>query len=216
MKIRLLFIISLLSICTYIISQNGVSAEVIFTMSYKGITPDELLEMPKKVTYLVSGSNTKQIVVTPNSTMYVIANGDSVFLANLNDIEDDRVGTFYYADDIVESTAIFDIKIKPTRDMKTILGYPCKKYVVKIHNKETNEKMKDIVYTTEKIGGENVNFLLYKGLKGFILSSEKTNGKEITTMTAKKVLKKDIPPSAFLVPEEYIITTYKEQINLDK
>lgn len=215
MKIRVV-IIFILFLVSNAQAQKGVSAEVIFAMTYKGIAPDELIDMPKQVSYLVSGNNTKQIVVTPASTMRVIANADSIFLANLTDIEDDRVGLIYYADDIMESTSIFNIKIKSSREEKTILGYPCKKYVITIYNKETKEKMKDVVYTTEKIGGENVNFLLYKGLKGFILSSQKTCGEEITTMQAKRVIKKDIDASEFLVPEEYTMTTYKEQMKQDK
>lgn len=216
MKSKFLLIFVWLSLVVSTQAQNGVSAEVYFSLTYKGMLPEEMVGLPKQVTFLVSGNNTKQIVASYESTMYVIANGDSIFLANLTDIEDDRVGLLYKADDIAESTSIYTIKIKSSKEKKTILGYPCKKYIISIYNKETKEKMKDVVYATEKIGGENVNFLLYKGLKGFILSSEKTKGEEITTMIAKRVVKKDIPASEFLIPDEYTITTYKDQVKQDK
>lgn len=214
---RILFILffSLCSIANFY-AQQVLSAEIFFSVTYKGFVPEELVGMPKQVSYLVSGNNTKQTVVTGETTMRVIANADSVFLANLTDIEDDRVGILYYADDIAASLSIFDIKIKKTRETKTILGYPCKKYIITVYNKETKEKMKDIVFVAERIGGEDVNFLLYKGLKGFVLSSQKINGDEITTMTAKRIVKKDIAPTEFLVPEDYTITTYKEQLKQDK
>ncbi|MBN1463079.1 MAG: hypothetical protein JXQ69_06390 [Paludibacteraceae bacterium] len=215
MKIYFILFFSLCSIVNFY-AQQVLSAEIFFSVTYKGIAPDELMGMPKQISYLVSGNNTKQTVVTGETTMRVIANADSVFLANLTDIEDDRVGILYYADDIAASLSIFDIKIKKTRETKTILGYPCKKYIITVYNKETKEKMKDIVFVTERIGGEDVNFLLYKGLKGFILSSQKINGDEITTMTAKRIIKKEIAPTEFFVPEEYTITTYKEQLKQDK
>lgn len=215
MKIYFILFFSLCSIVNFY-AQQVLSAEIFFSVTYKGFPPDELVGMPKQVSYLVSGNNSKQTVVTGETTMRVIANADSIFLANLTDIEDDRVGILYYADDIAASLSIFDIKIKKTRETKTILGYPCKKYIITVYNKETKEKMKDIVFVAERIGGEDVNFLLYKGLKGFVLSSQKINGDEITTMTAKRIIKKEIAPTEFLVPEEYTITTYKEQLKQDK
>jgi len=216
MRIKLLFTLGLLYVCIFLHAQKGISAEVLYTMTYSGMTNDDLEDLPKQVTFLVSGNNTKQIVVTPKSTMRIIANADSVFLANLNDIDDDRVALIYNADDIKESTSMLEVTIKPTKEVRTILGYPCKKYEISIYNKELKERMKDIVYVTEKIGGDNVNFLLYKGLKGFILSSEKTSAGETTIMEAKRITKRSIEPSEFLVPEEYTITTYKEQVNQNK
>ncbi|MDR3705657.1 MAG: hypothetical protein P4L28_07120 [Paludibacteraceae bacterium] len=177
----------------------------------KGVSEDDLPDLPTQVTFLISGSNTKQIVVTPKSVMRVIANADSSFLANLTDIGDDRVALVYYKDDIADASAGLEFTIKPTNDKMLILGYKCKKYEIAILNKESKEQMTDIVYATEAIGGADINFLMYKGLKGFILRSEKTNGGETTIMEAKRVLKRPILDSEFLVPEVYTVTTYKEQ-----
>lgn len=216
MKMKSFLFFILFSLSFSISAQSGISAEVYFSLTYKGMLPEEMAGLPKQVSFLVSGNNTKQIIASHESTTYIIANGDSLFLANLTDIEDDRVGLLYKADDITESTSIYKIKIKSSKEERTILGYLCKKYVVSIYNIQTKEKMKDVVFATEKIGGENLNFLLYKGLKGFILSSEKSNGEEVTTMIAKRVIKRDIPVSEFLIPEEYTITTIKEQIKQDR
>jgi hypothetical protein len=211
-KVTLLILLMVGSLlCVQAQRKKVTSAEVLFDVSYKGVSDDDLPDLPTQVTYLISGSNTKQIVVTPKSVMRIIANADSSFLANLTDIGDDRVALVYYKDDIADASAGLEFTIKPTNDKMEILGYKCKKYEIDILNKETNEHMTDIVYATEAIGGANINFLMYKALKGFILRSEKTNGGETTIMEAKRVLKRPILDSEFLIPEVYTVTTYKEQ-----
>lgn len=186
------------------------SAEVLFDVTYKGMSADDMEDLPTQVTYLISGSNTKQIIITPKSVTRVIANADSSFLANLTEVNDDKVALVYYKDDVADASSGLDFTIKPTNQKTDILGYECKKYEIDIVDKESKEPMKDIVYAAEDIGGANINFLMYKGLKGFILRSEKTVNGETTILEAKRVLKRPVVDSEFVVPEDYTITTYKE------
>lgn len=209
--IALLLVSSFL--CVHAQRKKVTSAEVLFDITYKGMSADDLDDLPKQVTILVSGSNTKQIILTNKSVTRIIANADSCFLANLTDVDDDRVALIYRKDDIEDASAGLEFNIKPTSEKKIILGYPCKKYEITINNRETNEQMTDIVFATETIGGPNINFLMYKGLKGFILYSEKTKEGETTIMEAKRVIKRPVVDAEFIVPDDYTITTYKEQQN---
>ncbi len=215
MKTSVRFLLFCFLFATNLYAQNGVSAEIFFSLSYQGFLKEDVQEMPKQVTYFVSGNNSKQVVQTSVSTMTVIANADSVFLANLNDVDDDRTALVYDREDIENSLSAFRIKIKKRNETKKISGYLCQKYDISITNLESKEKMKDEVFVTEQLGGENANFFLYKELKGFILWSQKTQGNEIVTMQAKRVVKKDFPVETFLIPEEYTITTYKDQVKQD-
>jgi hypothetical protein len=199
-----------------VFSQKLNAAEIQYSVSHSGYDSDILADLPTQITFYVFGNNTEQIVVSPKSTMKVLANCDSMFMANISEMGNNKEALVYYNDDIKESLSSLDIKIKPTKLTKRILGYLCTGYEISIFNKLSNEHMTDIVYVTNQIGGENLNFYLYRGLKGFILYSERHSGKEITVIQAKKIIPKNFTPQDFLIPDTYTIIPYKEQLKLDK
>ena len=82
----------------------------------------------------------------------------------------------------------FDIQGKGK--YKKILGYPCHGYDIVIEDVAAGLKYTEEVWATDYIGGKDVNFYLYPEVKGVILYSKKTDGKEVTVMQAKAVSKR--------------------------
>lgn len=189
-----------------------VSAEVAFDITYKGVPAEEVESMPTKVVYLVNGSNSRQNSVSTAAdgskvVTSIIANHDSLMMVNLTDAGDDHQAIVYRAADLKEAQEGMTVVVKKKNDTKDILGYPCRKYEITITDKKTGEKNKEEVYATELIGGENINFLFYDEVKGFILYSKKSDDDSTTIMEAKKITKKNVSSSEFVIPQGYEIAS---------
>lgn len=188
------------------------SFEAHYSLSYKGFDKEELEDMPNTTITRVAGNNSKQIIRTAHLATQVIANYDSIFLANLSDIDGDKIGVRYDAEGIKENLSGLKVSVVPSKDTRTILGYKCKKHEISILDIETNETMSETVYVTDLLGGKNIYFYLYPELSGFILRSEKREGKETVTSEVTKIMKKNISNAEFNVSSAYELMSEKEYL----
>ncbi len=213
MKIKTILSCILAIFFSSIYAQRGASAEVEFEYFYQGYSEEELEYLPQKSVCLVSGSNYKKITVDDDSTFtQVIFNADSLFMAELKDIDGRKEAFIYHKDDIEKLTSNLKIKVKKTKSYKLIKGYLSYKYLVTIKNTETKEKKIDEVYATTEIGGKNLNFVLYDGVEGFILSSKKMEENKVIKMKVVQIEKRPISDKEFLISDDYSLTTFKQQM----
>ena len=112
-----------------------------------------------------------------------------MMLINMAETPELKSATVCDSADISEGRAGIKFDIQGKGKYKTIHGFPCHGYDIAMEDKETGEKYIEEIWATDYIGGADVNFYLYPDVKGVILYSEKTNGKEITIAEAKKIQK---------------------------
>ncbi|PZF74000.1 DUF4412 domain-containing protein [Taibaiella soli] len=95
-------------------------------------------------------------------------------------------------------------KIEYVNETKSIAGYDCKKAVITMHIKD--EDVKTEVWYTDKIVstvmGKTKESAMFKGLKGFPLEYEISQGPLKIKMTAKEVSTTAVPDSVFALSTE--------------
>lgn len=165
-------------------------AEVDYEFSYQGFTDVESGEMPKTAVLLVSGNNTCRTTQTEFLTSSIIGNKTKNTLINLAVTPEIKSATLCDSADIAAGQASLKFDIQGKGKYKKILGYPCHGYDIVIEDVAAGLKYTEEVWATDYIGGKDVNFYLYPEVKGVILYSKKTDGKEVTVMQAKAVSKR--------------------------
>lgn len=193
------------SFCSSAFSKENVHklwmAEVNYEMSYSGFESEDMEKLPKRMVMLINGSNTCKIQKTESVTSYIIGNRDSMMLINMAETPELKSATVCDSADISEGRAGIKFDIQGKGKYKTIHGFPCHGYDIAMEDKETGEKYIEEIWATDYIGGADVNFYLYPDVKGVILYSKKTNGKEITIAEAKKIQKRvAIEAGTFKIP----------------
>lgn len=193
-------------------AQKPFVGTIVFEMSAEG-TDDpninaQLAMMKQEVT--VMGNATKTVLDLGGAGLINLTNGDYNTMTTVVDIP--GMGK-YYTEKKGESlqTALdkVDCKFDYTNETKVVAGYNCKKVIVTITDKETDETQEIVIWVTEEMMlGDNINFSKYPGLKGFVLCTEnKTtdeSGTEITivTMATSITPNKKIKSTNFLRPSD--------------
>lgn len=206
MKKILLLLLSIFVSYTLLFSQEGKGAFVTFAVTYKGVKAEEMEFMPTEVRYYVLGNKLRQEIPTTDMTTVVITDGDSLSLINLFDIDENHHAVTYDMKMIKKMSSSLEIKVELQKGTWKILGYDCLKYEVSIYDKDAKERMSEVIFVTDKLGGPNQNFFFYKDVKGFILRSEKQMGGKTIIREAKDIKLRTIPLAMFQVPEYYILS----------
>lgn len=179
-------------------------AQIDYRLSYTGFsdTPSELL--PKTAMLEVRGSNTRLTKKNALETTYLIGNRDSMILLNMAETETDRVAIRCDSSDILSAQANIQTTIESQSELRTILGYPCHGYFITMV--ENGDTYTEELWTTDYIGGNDVNFFLYPDVHGVILYSRRTMGKQVVEMKAIKVTNRNaINAGSFSVPMDFAV-----------
>jgi GLPGLI family protein len=112
------------------------------------------------------------------------------------------------AGDLAKDEKDYSLTFEPSKDIKTIAGYSCKKVVATMAN---NPAESFDVYYTEEIDGDSINSLgPYRAIKGMLMDYRlKKLGLEMH-FTATSVKKEPIADNVFEVPAYYKIVTRDE------
>lgn len=181
-------------------------AKVDYDISYSGYESGELDLMPRQQSMLVLGSNTRRSMKVDDVQTYVIGNADSLLLINMSDNGIDCTATFCDSADIAWGRGTLQVSVTPSNEVRTILGFPCHGYAIDIRDTVTDERFSEEIWSTNYIGGDNLNFYLYPEVKGCILYSKKTDGTRVTVTKAKKVSNQTaIPARSFLLPSDCVV-----------
>ncbi len=114
--------------------------------------------------------------------------------------------------DLVEENKEYELKFEPTKEIKKIAGYSCKK--VKVIMVNSPSVIFDIYYTDE-LGMDSINNIgPYKEIKGMLMQYRlKKLGLEMC-FTATSVKKEEVKDDVFEVPAFYKIVTRPEMEKL--
>lgn len=181
-----------------------------FHTKYEGDT-DPQKHVPHDQIYTLFGN--KQKAAYADGQVLVITNNDALTTTFLYNIPGNKMGYIDTSEKYDPATATTKITITEGTDTKTICGYVCKRYDVKIYDEEEDEEVMVIVYTTTEIGeNENINAMSVPGLSGFPLYTEvESDGvKRITEAT--EVKKGKIKAVDFLIPSDYTMYGSAEEI----
>jgi hypothetical protein len=177
-----------------------------YTISYSGtIDAATAAQQPKLMVLSIFENIQKMNIPLGPVNIDIITNGDNKTTTTLLDIMGEKKYYKMTTDEIEAKIKEGPApEIKYLDDSKTIAGYLCKKAEY-TENKDDGTKSTAIVYYTEDLGGEALNYggQFYK-LKGipleYVVSS--TDG-IITTFSATEVKKGKVKETDFLIPDDY-------------
>ena len=132
------------------------------------------------------------------------------------DVPGEPMGAIVKKEEMQEIYAGVKFTFEKKEETKTICGFVCTRYDIKMYNIEEDEETEMTIYTTTEIGNSNdINNTLisYPGLTGFpmCLISEKDDVKTIQEVT--EVKKAKIKAVDFLVPSKYKIYDSQEEMS---
>lgn len=103
-----------------------------------------------------------------------------------------------------------------TDETKEIVGYVCKKVIVKFKEKDSDKETEVIAYLADKFSNEGIYLdnPVFNDIKGILLEFEMISDEINMKFVATSINKKNIPEKEFAVPEDYKETTKDELRNM--
>jgi GLPGLI family protein len=212
---RILSIICLLS-TVFIFSSFMVSAkEFKGVITYKisitgsGVTEEMKTMMPKSMVMSIKGNKSRSEMVMGFGKTVNISDGDLKESIMLMDMMGQKFAVKSTTEDIAkEMEKAPKTSVNVTGETKEILGYTCKKAVITFEEEDTEV----IVYFTEELGGQSLNFdnPQFKDINGVMLEFEMPNEQFSMQFVATSIEKANVEDSEFTIPEGYQIKTKEE------
>ena len=111
-----------------------------------------------------------------------------------------------------EITKAPETQIIYTDETKEIVGYVCKKVIIKFKEKDSDTETEVIAYLADDFSNEGVYFdnPVFNGIDGILLEFEINSDEINMKFIATSVNKKNIPEKEFTVPEDFKETTKDE------
>lgn len=184
-------------IITYKVSVTGSS-----------VTDDVKAMMPKTMTLTIKGNKSRSEMVMGMGTTISISDGDAQTSIALLDMFGQKIAIKTTKDEIEqEMDKAPDYKVETTDETKDILGYTCKKAIIK-----SQEGMEITVYYTDELGDGSTYFddAQFREIKGVMLQFEIPEEGMNMKFTATNIEKKNISDSEFEIPEGYQVKTKDE------
>jgi GLPGLI family protein len=187
---------------------------ITYEMKYsgEGLEPAQIAQMPKESTIKIY----ENLTLTEQGPATLITNGDLKKVSTVIDLS--SYGMKKYL--IVQKQEEIEKENKGTiikylDETKEILGYKVKKAEITSTPKEDEEESagaKIIVYYTEELGSDLVNFgnQMFHGLNGVALEYEAVSPKITIKGVAKTVEKGKVKETDFLIPTGCTETTMEE------
>lgn len=207
---RIFTIIVMMVLSVSAFAQKPFAGNITFESTSPDCTdPNFASQLAEETQELIVMGNNWRINMNMGIDVIVISNGNSKTLTTIFDIP--GYGKYYNkvtAEQLQEATANIKRDFEYTDETKSILGYNCKKVIVKVTNLETDEETTEILWVTTELGlGDDINFAQYPGLKGYPLSTEEKkefNGDQFTVITnATKITpNKKVKATDFLLPSD--------------
>lgn len=177
-------------------AQSNFEGKIIFTISYADMPAEMTAMLPKDMTIYIKGNKSKveqnqmmgkQVVVSDlgqqNGFMEMNISGQKIRI---------NISTAEFKQEAEQMT-----NIEYLNETKTIVGYPCKKAIMK----DETGQMTMTVFYTEKIN--NKAQTKFVGLKGFPLQYTMTQQNMTLEMTASEISKESVSDAIFNKSEGY-------------
>jgi len=211
---------NILFILTIILSTVSVNAQkkakpfsgvISFNIAFEGreLEPTEKAQMPTEIKTYYKDNMIRTDQISAMGSVSSISNTETNESTVLFDMMGQKMAVKSTKKEFDESIKDLKYEVTFTDETKTILGYKCKKAVVK-----DDKGTEMIVYYTEDINikNPNANNPAFMGIKGVALEyTQPTADEELTLhLTAKEVKKSKVKKTMFAVPSGYKVITKEE------
>jgi GLPGLI family protein len=195
-------------------SFNGYSKEFKGVVTYKvtvtgsQVTDEVKAMMPKTMTMTIKENKSKSEMVMGMGKTVAISNAETKESIALIDMMGQKIAVKSTPEEIQEEiSGSPKVTVETTDETKDILGYTCKKAIIK-----SDEGTEIIVYFTEELGTGATYFddPQFKDIKGLMLEFEMPSEGMSMKFTAINVESKNVADSEFDIPEGYQIKTKEE------
>ena len=175
--------------------------------------------MPTSYEYLISESNLRMKI---NGGMSAAMLGDMLILGEEDKsymIKDAEKTAYLMADDEDDSAEEMKPEVEKTDETKTISGYDCQKYIVKMKTDGPPGEAVQTMWMTEDLqikrpkGAEkNGGAVFVNGVEGFPMMIETKTMGFTMVMKVTEVEKMSIPSSTFEIPKGYEIKDFNPKM----
>ncbi len=212
-NIKTLFAITLMSVFSFAaLSQTPFSGIIKYKISTEGreLSAQEKAQMPSEQTLYISGSLIKTENITAMggvSTIVDTATGSTILLY---DMMGQKIAFKGEKNDTTEEK-LLEPEIKELDESKTILGYKCKKYEIKLENGTIE------AFITNDIDVKDPMLSSMKGIKGFMMEFSQTSKEDedlILNYIVTEINKGKVKKSIFKIPKGYEVKTFEDLQNM--
>ncbi len=183
-----------------------------FNISFEGreLEPNEKAQMPTEIkTYYGKDNLIRTDQISAMGSVSSISNTATNESTVLFDMMGQKMAVKSTKKEYDESVKDLKYDVTYTDDTKTILGYKCKKAIVK----DKDGKEMTVYYTQDiNVNNPNANNPAFKDIKGVALEYTQPTADEDLTLhlTAKEVKKSKVKKSMFTIPAGYKTITKEE------
>lgn len=216
---RSLLLIAVLSIAIAgTASAKDFKGIITYKISYPGSELDAQTKamLPKMLTYKIKGNLAKtEMEMGGMGRQMQIINGDEKVVYTLIDMMGKKISFKMTEEEInKELENEPNVTVDYFDETKEIAGYECKKAVINMDNDGTKSSF--IVYYTDELGGQSLNFdnNMFKEIDGVLMEFEIIEGNMKMKMEAVSVKKENVPDSEFVVPDDFEEMTKEEMQNM--
>ena len=181
-----------------------------FHIKFEGdIDPQK--HVPRDEMFTIFGNKIKSTPSYYQGMISTITNYDALTTTILYNVPGNKMGYIDTSEKYDPATATTKYTYTESSETKTICGYVCKRYDVKIYDEEEDEEVSLILYTTTEIGdNDNINLMSYPGLSGYPLYTEITQEGIKIIQEATEIKKGKIKAVDLLIPSDYKIMSVEE------
>ncbi len=216
---RSLLLIAVLSIAIAgTASAKDFKGIITYKISYPGSELDAQTKamLPKMLTYKIKGNLAKtEMEMGGMGRQMQIINGDEKVVYTLIDMMGKKISFKMTEEEInKELENEPNVTVDYFDETKEIAGYECKKAVINMDNDGTKSSF--IVYYTDELGGQSLNFdnNMFREIDGVLMEFEIIEGNMKMKMEAVSVKKENVPDSEFVVPDDFEEMTKEEMQNM--
>ena len=175
------------------------------TLEGSGVTEEMKAMMPKTMTMSIMGDKARTEMVMSMGKQISISDAAEKMTITLLDMMGQKIAIKSSFEEVNAEAP--KVKVEVTSETKDILGYICKKAVI-----TTEDDMEMIVYYTEELGSQELNYVNpeFKDINGVMLEFEMPNEMFTMHLNAISIEKKNIDDSEFVIPEGYQVKTKEE------
>lgn len=184
---------------------------IVYNISYdmENMDPQMASFLPKTMKMTLKPPMSRSEIIMGMGTTTSIFNAETKSGLTLMDMMGQKLAVQVTPEDVEkELTEGDDVEIVETGEIKDILGYKCKKVLVKVKDLENDL---EVYYTEELSGGfENSDNPIFKDIKGMMLEFTMSENGMNMHFIAVNIDKKKVSDSEFEIPEGFETITKEE------
>lgn len=209
--IKLFLVVALMATSVTLVNaqkaKKPFSGTITFALSYDGVEPAQLAQMPTSTVMKISENKQKTTVDLGQYAYVSVTDGDIESSIFWIDVMGQKLG--YNLDKAtLDKAKTEDTSPKPvitkSEETKEIAGVKCNKMTIVSTDEETGDVTTSTIWYSEELGfNEKLNFMSSdRGITGIVLGTETSDGKMTNKSYATLIKKEKIKSTEFLIPAD--------------